>query len=391
MDIRSIDELDVARKKVLVRVDFNVPVSNGSVGDATRIQAAVPTINYLLERNAIVILMSHLGRPRGKEVLDLSLKPVGASLETILGKPVQFASDTIGQVAREKVENASPGDVILLENLRFNPGEESNDVGFAGKLAALGDCYVNDAFGTAHRAHASTEGLPHLLPSAAGKLILAEIAALNRVVDNPEQPLTLILGGAKISDKIGVIQSFLTKAQTILIGGGMANTFLLADGAPIGTSLVEPKMSAVAKELIERAVSSGVELLVPCDVVVSTSLDSDKSGIVEPCEIASDEAIFDIGPATVDCYSRYINDSATIIWNGPMGVFEVPPYDSGTIGIADAVAASNGYSLVGGGDSVAALNRAGLSDAVGYVSTGGGASLEFLEGKTLPGIAALEK
>ncbi len=391
MVLKTLDQLEVGGKRVLVRVDFNVPLDDGAVGDDTRIRAALPTIEKLLERDAAVILCSHLGRPKGERVPALSLEPVAEHLSSLLGREVAFAPDCVGPTARDAAGELAPGDVLLLENLRFHGAEEQNDPEFAQQLAELADCYVNDAFGAAHRAHASTEGVAHLLPSAAGLLMASEVAALSSVRDDAASPLVVIIGGAKVSDKIGVIESFIGRAASILIGGGMANTFLLAQDQEVGRSLAEPELREQALDLLERAAQAGTEVLLPVDVVTSTDLDApDDATTVSADGVQPDHAIFDIGSETVRTYGEAIRSAATIIWNGPMGVFECEPFDRGTLGIATAVAESPGYSLAGGGDSVAAINAANLADKIDHVSTGGGASLEFLEGKTLPGIAALE-
>ena len=391
MALRTLDDLDVRGKRVLVRVDFNVPLAEGGVGDDTRIRAALLTINRLREQGAAVLLASHLGRPKGAVDPRYSLAPVATRLSELLGMPVAFASDTVGPAAQKIAARLEPGQVALLENLRFQPGEEQNDRAFAEQLAALADCYVNDAFGAAHRAHASTAALASLLPSAAGLLMEAEITALNKVLRDPEHPFVVIIGGAKVSDKIGVIESLLATADAILIGGGMANTFLLAQGYQIGTSLAEPEQAELARELLTRAVDLGVAIQLPSDVVVAPSLDaSEQHRTVTIEEVGADDAIFDIGPTTIERFNERLDHAKTIVWNGPMGVFETPPFDNGTRGVAKAVAGAEGYAVVGGGDSVAAIEQAGLADGIDHISTGGGASLEFLEGRTLPGIAALE-
>lgn len=392
MAYRTLDDLDLSGKRVLVRVDFNVPLEDSKVGDDTRIQAALPTIRELIEADARVILCSHLGRPKGQVRPEFSLRPVAAHLSGLLGREVAFATDVVGEDARRIVAILEPGQVALLENLRFEPGEEKNDPEFAAKLADLADCYVNDAFGAAHRAHASTEGVARILPSAAGRLMQREIDALTRVLNDPAQPVVLILGGAKVSDKIGVIESFLGFADSILIGGGMANTFILAQGHDIGQSLVEPDLVDTANDLLSKASSSGVEIVLPADCVVASSLEEPQSKrVVGPSDIPADAGVFDIGPQTVKEFETYIAKAGTVVWNGPMGVFEVDEFAEGTLGVGRAVAASDAYSVVGGGDSVAALNKMNLEDQIDHVSTGGGASLEFLEGKLLPGIAALEE
>lgn len=392
MAYRTLDDLDLYGKRVLVRVDFNVPLSDSTVGDDTRIQAALPTIRELINANARVILCSHLGRPKGQVKPEFSLRPVADQLAGLLGQDVAFASDVVDEDAQRVVGDLEPGQVALLENLRFEPGEEKNDAGFAARLAALADCYVNDAFGAAHRAHASTEAIARLLPSAAGRLMQREIEALTRVLRDPAQPVVLILGGAKVSDKIGVIESFLDFADSILIGGGMANTFLLAQGHDLGQSLIEPDLTDTARDLLQLASERGVEIALPVDCVVAPCIDEPQSKrVVQPSDIPSDHGVFDIGPQTVQSFARCIAKAGTVVWNGPLGVFEVDAFADGTLGVGRAVADSEAYSVVGGGDSVAALNEMDLEDQIDHVSTGGGASLEFLEGKQLPGIAALEE
>ncbi len=390
MTLRTIDALDVVRKRVLLRVDFNVPLENGEITDDTRIRAALPTIKALLDRDAIVIACSHLGRPKGKRVAELSLKPVASRLSELLDRDVAFASDVVGPEAETMAQSLQPGQIGLIENLRFEPGEEANEPEFAKQLAGLCDVYVNDAFGAAHRAHASTEGVAHLLPSAAGLLMEREVSALTKVLENPAKPVVLILGGAKVSDKIDVIKSFLSRAQSILIGGGMANTFLLAKGLEIGKSLAEPDVVDLANELMADAKATGVDLKLPIDAVIASNPDAGKeSSNVSVDAVPPDQSIFDIGPETVADFAGSISSAGTIVWNGPMGMFEREPFDAGTAAIAKLVADANGFSLVGGGDSVAAITEAGLDDDIDHVSTGGGASLEFLEGKQLPGIAVL--
>lgn len=390
MAFRTLDSLDVSGKRVLVRVDFNVPLDGTTITDDTRIQAALPTINTLLDRNAAVILVSHLGRPKGKVVPEFSLAPVAKRLSELLGKDVRFASDVVGPSAQEISQSIQPGEVALLENVRFEPGEERNDEDLATALADLADVYVNDAFGAAHRAHASTEGVAHKLPHADGLLMERELSALSRALDNPGRPLVVILGGAKISDKIGVIRKFLDTADAILVGGGIANTLVAAQGKEMGKSLVETGSLDVARQILDEAKTSKCDLVIPTDFVVASSPD-DAANAETVTEVAPDKAALDIGPESIAAFSDWIAKAKTIVWNGPMGLFEVSPFDAGTRAIAAAVAASDGYSIVGGGDSVAAVHQAGLADQMDHVSTGGGASLEFLEGKTLPGVAALEE
>jgi phosphoglycerate kinase len=387
-NFRTLDRLDVGGKRVLVRVDFNVPLADGQITDDTRIQAAIPTIRDLLDRDAAVILVSHLGRPKGQPNPTFSLRPVADRLGELLGRPVQFATDVVGPDAQRVAGNLKPGEVALLENVRFEPGEEKNDPALARQLAALADVYVNDAFGAAHRAHASTEAVAHLLPNAAGLLMQRELDALSRVLEDPEPPLVLLLGGAKISDKIGVIRQFLAKADAILVGGGIANTFVAASGKEMGTSLVEQGSLDTARDILKEAADSACDLVLPVDFVVAPSVE-DASSAQAVTDVPANESAFDIGPQTVELFRARISTARTIVWNGPMGLFEVPPFDNGTNAVAEAVAESNSYSVVGGGDSVAAIQQTGLADKIDHISTGGGASLEFLEGTTLPGVAAL--
>ncbi|HMM40502.1 MAG TPA: phosphoglycerate kinase [Thermomicrobiales bacterium] len=389
MAFRTLDQLGVAGKRALVRVDFNVPLDGDRITDDTRIQAALPTIRTLLDRGAAVILVSHLGRPKGKVDAKYSLRPVADRLSEVLGMPVRLASDVVGPSAQEIAATIEPGQVAMLENVRFEPGEEKNDDDLATKLAGLADVYVNDAFGAAHRAHASTAGVAGKLPSAAGLLMERELSALSRALDNPPRPIVVLLGGAKISDKIGVIRKFLDEADAILVGGGIANTLLAAQGREMGRSLVEESSLDVAREILRDADRSSCELVIPSDFVVATSPD-DAANARTVTEVGANEAVFDIGPATVAAFAVWIRQAKTIVWNGPMGLFEVVPFDAGTRAIAEAVASSDGYSIVGGGDSVAAVQQTGLADEIDHISTGGGASLEFLEGQTLPGVAALE-
>ncbi len=387
-DKKTIEDIDVKGQKVLVRVDFNVPIKEGVVGDDTRIQAALPTIKYLLNHQAILILCSHLGRPNGEVKKEYSLKPVADHLSSILGQPVGFAEDCIGPVAEEAVKKLSAGDVLLLENTRFHAGEKKNDPEMARQLASLADLYVNDAFGSAHRAHASTEGVTHFLPSVAGYLMEKEIIYLGQAIANPDKPFIAILGGAKISDKIGVIHNLLQKADQIMIGGGMANTFFKAQGYPVGDSLVEDDSLDLARELIQMA---DYRLRLPVDVVIGDKFEANADlEIMSMGPIPDGWRILDIGPETVKSFGKPISEAGTIVWNGPMGVFEFPRFAEGTVGLAKAIARSKATSIIGGGDSVAAVKQAGLADKITHISTGGGASLEMLEGKVLPGMAALD-
>jgi phosphoglycerate kinase len=385
---KTIRDIDVNGKKVLVRVDFNVPTKEGVVGDDTRIRAALPTIEYLVKNNAAVILCSHLGRPKGGPEAKYSMKPVANYLANLMKKPVAFANDCIGPEAEAAAKALKPGEVLVLENTRFHAEEEANDMGMAKQLASLADLFVNDAFGTAHRAHASTEGVTHFLPSVAGFLMEKEIQYLGQAIADPKRPFVTIMGGAKISDKIGVIKNLLTKADSILIGGGMANTFFKAQGTPVADSLVEDEALETAKELLKEG---GQKLRLPVDVVIADKFDPEaamKTMAVGP--VPDGWRIMDVGPETVKAYSKVIEAAGTIVWNGPMGVFEMPKFAEGTYGIAHAVAASNAVSIIGGGDSVAAIQQSGLADKITHISTGGGASLEMLEGLELPGVAALQ-
>jgi phosphoglycerate kinase len=395
----SIKDLALQSKRVFIRVDFNVPQKDGKVEDATRIRAALPTINYAVEHGARVILASHLGRPRGQHVAKYSLRPVAAQLSELLGRQIAFADDCLGPEAQAKVSALQDGDVVLLENLRFHPEEEKNDKVFAQQLASLCDLYVNDAFGTAHRAHASTVGITkYVSQSAAGLLMEKELEYLGRVIKNPEHPFVAILGGAKVSDKIPVINALIDReVDRILIGGAMAYTFLKAEGFTVGKSLVENEMLDTARQIRQRAADSGVELLLPTDHQVVDSYEPIKGEHILsktiPIEFTNaGHAGMDIGVETGTHFANALRDARTIIWNGPMGVFEEPPFDQGTIGIAHAVAEAadrGAVVIVGGGDSVAAVTRAGVADRITHISTGGGATLEFLAGEELPGVGAL--
>lgn len=385
---KTIRDIDVNGKKVLVRVDFNVPLTESGVGDDTRIRAAIPTIQYLLDHGAAVILCSHLGRPKGGPDPKYSLKPVADHLAELLGQPVKFAPDCIGPAAETEASSLKPGEVLVLENTRFHPEEEKNDLKMAEQLASLADLYVNDAFGTAHRAHASTEGVTHFKPGVAGFLLEKEIKYLGQAVADPKRPFVAILGGAKISDKIGVINNLLNKADAVLIGGGMANTFLKAQGFAVADSLVEDDSVPVASDLLAKAQG---KLHLPVDLVVADKFEAEAARKVLPVgNVPEGWRILDIGPETVRAFSAVIKTAGTVVWNGPMGVFEFPAFAEGTFGIAKAVAESSAVSIIGGGESVAAIQQSGLAEKITHISTGGGASLEMLEGLELPGVAALQ-
>ena len=384
---RSVRDIDVHDKKVLVRVDYNVPIADGKVTDDTRIRAAMPTLEYLLQNGAAVILCSHLGRPKDGPDPKYSLRPVAAHLSELLGKPVAFAEDCIGPQAEVAARSLKSGDILVLENTRFHPQETKNDPEMARQLASLAEIYVNDAFGSAHRAHASTEGVAHFLPAVAGFLLEEEIRYLGQVIEDPKRPFIAILGGAKISDKIGVIRNLLTKADSVLIGGGMANTFFKAQGYTVGDSLVEEEALKTAHQLLH---DGGTHLRLPVDVVIADRFEADAAMKLMPMgPIPDGWRILDVGPETVAAFGRVIAAASTIVWNGPMGVFEFPRFADGTFGIAHHIAESDAVTVIGGGDSVAAINQAGLYDRITHISTGGGASLEMLEGLVLPGLAAL--
>lgn len=387
-DKKTVRDVELKEKRVLVRVDFNVPLKDGEVTDDTRILAALPTLRYLAEQGARTILCSHLGRPKGDPNPELSLKPVAEELGKQLGRPVAFVPVTVGEEAEAAVGVLKPGEFLLLENTRFQAEEKKNDPVFAEKLASLAELFVNDAFGSAHRAHASTAGVTEYLPSVAGFLMEKELNYLGKSLEDPQRPFVAILGGAKVSDKIGVIDSLLNKADTLVIGGGMANTFLAARGLDMAESLVEEDVLDTARGLLEKA---GSRMLLPGDVVAADSFSADALDKTVPVEeIPAGWRALDIGPETLRTFKAVMDEAGTIVWNGPMGVFEFPKFARGTFELARAVAESKAVSIVGGGDSAAAVRQAGLSDAIDHVSTGGGASLEFLEGKELPGVAALD-
>jgi len=387
MDKKTVRDVELKGKRVLMRADFNVPLQDGAISDDNRIRAALPTITYILEQGASLVLMSHLGRPKGQAKLELSLAPVAKRLSELLGRPVTLAPDCVGPEVKALAAALQPGEVLLLENTRFHAAEKTNDPAFAAQLAELGELFVNDAFGTAHRAHASTVGVTQYLPAVAGFLIEKEINFLGRATGKPEHPYVVVLGGAKVSGKIGVIQNLLGKADKVLIGGGMANTFFKAQGLEIGDSLVEDDALDTARALLAEA---GDKLVLPVDAVVANAFANEAHRkTVGVHEVEPGWRILDIGPATVDHYRQILEAARTVVWNGPMGVFEMPNFAQGTFAIAEILAEIDAITIIGGGDSAAAVQQAGVAGKVSHVSTGGGASLEFLEGKTLPGIAAL--
>ena len=388
MKLRTVRDLDLRERRVLLRVDFNVPLKDGVIEDDTRIQAVLPTLQFLLDREASIVICSHLGRPKGRVVKELSLRPVAAHLEQLVGKPVGFVNQTIGPDAEKVAQALQPGELLMLENLRFNPEEAKNDPEFARTLARLGEVYVNDAFGSVHRAHASTEGVAHFLPSAAGLLVEKEVQTLETTLIDPARPFVAVLGGAKISDKIGVVGSLINRTEALLIGGGMANTFLAAQGMEMAESLTEPDSYSVAIELIEIA---GEKLHLPTDAIVADAFSSGAAAqVVKVAKVPSGWRVLDIGPQTLETFKREVRGAGTIFWNGPMGVFEMPPFAAGTRELARAIAQSGSISIVGGGDSASAIRQAGLADGITHLSTGGGASLALLEGRQLPGLAVLQ-
>lgn len=388
MTKKTVEDISVKGKRVLVRVDFNVPLESGEVADDTRLRAALPTIRYLLEREAAVILMSHLGRPKGEVREELRLDPVARQIGELLDLKVAKVDDCVGPEVQRAGDSLHPGQVLLLENLRFHPEEKANDPEFARKLASLADVYVSDAFGTAHRAHASTAGVPQYIPAVAGFLLERELKMLGGILADPARPFVAMLGGAKVSGKIGVIRSLLNKVDCLLVGGGMANTFLKAQGYEVGESLVEDDSLAVAQDTLKEA---GDRLLLPVDVVVADAFDADANArTVHITEVPVGWRILDIGPRTVGLFEERLRSAGTVVWNGPMGVFEFPRFAAGTIALASSLARTDAVTIVGGGDSVAALQEAGLAEKMTHVSTGGGASLQFLEGKALPGVVALQ-
>lgn len=391
MNKQTVRDVEWDGKRALVRVDFNVPLDKQQhVTDDTRIRAALPTIQYLLDHGASVVLMSHLGRPKKKVVEELRLRPVAARLQELLGRSIKTVGTTTGAEAEQAARALQPGEVLLLENTRFDPREEANDSSMARELAKLGDVYVNDAFGAAHRAHASTEGVARHLPAVAGLLMERELGALSSAIDDPKHPFVTIIGGAKISDKIGVIENLLGKVDSLLIGGGMANTFLLAQNKNVGDSLAEPDSTPEARRLLDEAQGRGVDLALPTDVLIADAIDANaNTKTVSVDDVPDGWRIVDIGPETRQAFAQVIAEAQLVIWNGPMGIFEIEPFAAGTRAVAKAVAESNATSIIGGGDSVAAVEQMGLADQMTHISTGGGASLELLEGKELPGVAAL--
>jgi phosphoglycerate kinase len=391
---RTLDDLDVKGKRVLVRVDLNVPVHDGLVTDRLRIERQAPTIIELANKGARVIVLSHFDRPRGKVVPSMSLRPIAPALSEAVGRPVGFADDCIGETARSAVSNLGDGDVLLLENTRFHAGEEKNDPEFVKAVASLGDIFVNDAFSAAHRAHATTAGLAHLLPSAAGRAMEAELSHLHKALDKPVRPVMAVVGGAKVSTKIELLGNLIKRVDVLVIGGGMANTFLAAQGIEVGKSLCERDQLDTARDILKTAMQSGAAIVLPVDVVAAKEFKAHASHrTVDANAVASDEMILDVGPKSVEGFARRLEHVNTLVWNGPFGAFETPPFDAATVAAARAVAkrtqAGKMLSVAGGGDTVAALNQAGVADDFTYVSTAGGAFLEWLEGKELPGVAAL--
>ncbi len=389
----TVDRVELAGKRVFLRVDFNVPLEDGRVAEDTRIRAALPTIELCLKAGAAVLLASHLGRPKGTPDPHYSLRPVAIKLEELLGRPVPLLPDCVGPEVEAAAAALKPGEVVLLENLRFHAEEEANDPGFARRLASLADVYVNDAFAAAHRAHASTEGIARILhPAAAGLLMARELEALGRIFESPERPFMAVLGGAKVSDKLGLVEHLLARVDAVLIGGGMAYTFLVALGHGVGRSLLEPDRVEAARAILGRARALGVRVRLPVDLVVAPGPDSVEGiRVASVREMPRDLMGLDIGPVTVAQFAATLASARTIVWNGPVGVFEKAPFSAGTLGTARAVASSAAFSVIGGGDTIAAVHQAGVAERIGYISTAGGAFLEFLEGRTLPGVAALDE
>ena len=387
---QTMQQLDLAGKRVFCRVDFNVPMEDGKITDDTRIRAALPTIQHLVEKGAKVILASHMGRPKGKVTEELRLTAVGEHLSELLHKPVQKLDESIGESVEQAIAGMDQGDIVLLENVRFHNGEEENDSALAEQFAKLADVFVNDAFGAAHRAHASTEGIAKHIPAVSGLLMEKELDVLGKALSEPDRPFTAIIGGAKVKDKIGVIDHLLDKVDNLLIGGGLSYTFSKAQGYDIGQSLLEEDKVELAKSFIEKAKNKGVNLFLPMDVVVASEFSKDaETKVVNIDEIPSDWMGLDIGPKTISKYADVIANSKLIIWNGPMGVFEMTPFAEGTKGVANAMATTQAYTVIGGGDSAAAVEKFDVADKMDHISTGGGASLEFMEGKDLPGVVAL--
>jgi phosphoglycerate kinase len=386
----SIESVDLAGRRVFLRADLNAPLDGGAVSDDTRLTAVLPTLRHALEHGASIVLASHLGRPKGGPDPKYSLAPVATRLAALLDRPVPLAPDCVGPETESLARALKPGEILLLENLRFHPEEEANDDDFARRLAALADVYVDDAFAAAHRAHASIAAITrHLKPAAAGLLMRRELEALGRILEAPQRPLAALLGGAKVSDKIALVESLLSKVDALLIGGGMAFTFLRALGHDVGKSLVEPDRIEMARSALETARRRGVQIVLPVDAVVAPGLDSPSGRAVSIREIPANQMGLDLGPASVEQFAIALRAAKTIVWNGPMGVFEKPPFAAGTVGVARAVVAGSAFSVIGGGDTIAAVNQAGVADRIGYISTAGGAFLEFLEGRTLPGVDAL--
>lgn len=394
MAVKSIRDIDIRGKRVFFRFDFNVPLGQeGAIKDDTRIRRALPTINYAISQGARSILSSHLGRPKGEVKPELSLRPVARHLRELLQRDVSFVDDCVGDKVKQAAEGLAPGGLLLLENLRFHAGETKNDPQFAAQLAALADVYVNDAFGTAHRAHASTVGVPErVTEKCAGLLLKEELDSLGKALATPERPVAAIFGGAKVSDKLAILRHLIQRMDTILIGGGMANTFLAARGVGVGRSLVESDMIDTANEIMQSAGKQGCSIVLPVDVVVAREMkDGERAGTVDTGAIPDDEMVLDIGPRTLDRFKECVAKARTVVWNGPMGVFEIDAFKRGTMELAKAVADSSAFSVIGGGDSVRAVLQAGVADRISYISTGGGAFLEFMEGRALPGVAALEQ
>ena len=394
MPFRTLDNLDVAGRRVLLRVDLNVPVRDGKITDMTRLERVVPTIRELSAKGAKVIVCSHFGRPKGKRVPEMSLAPVASALSEVLGRKVYFAENCVGPAAEQGVERLNEGDVLLLENTRFHPEEEKNDSAFAASLARLADLYVDDAFSAAHRAHASTEGVARLLPAYAGRLMQAELEALEKALGNPAHPVAAIVGGAKVSTKLELLGNLVQRVDVLVIGGAMANTFLAAQGLQVGKSLQEADMRGTAGEILAHAKQDGCEIVLPTDAVVATELKPNPPTRTVPAtNVPAESMILDVGPETVKHLVARLDTLKTLVWNGPLGAFETPPFDAGTVALAKAVAAATDtgklLSVAGGGDTVAALRQAGVMDRLSYVSTAGGAFLEWLEGKSLPGVAVL--